>query len=1222
MPVKLQGNIPKKYKLTERYDDQASKDLLYAAIKADDGKIYFLQQPLADLYYNFSEPANENIRKQINEAISVANQINNSDDESLISDLNNNQNFKIWNKNFFGGTLIKEKREGVLSGLASGIEKGIDIFRDNTNVYDYNLLIIGDGYTNGIYGQELEKLFKEKKWTTTKIAYGGATAKKYLEGENSFNKALANTGNYSQISKQYDFAIFTIGTNDLIENPSSVVGDIKKLLVTSSGIERKYWVSPPTFNENTSKFVDANKKDKIRNPDLNTSSQNLWNAFQAVKQSIVTIDSRPFTKDNVSEKDIQFNESGSKTWAKLVYEAVINDLNENKLDPSKITDPIEKPDVLKTEEEKKTSVSSAEEAQKQKEIKIINSSKLRLNEQAALMLNSNALANLRVWTPNNQEKRENPRVEEVYKNFCTYRNGTQGSGGHIDLTKNFFKSDDIRYLLKEIPSYVISSLLPSIKLYKVFFPDKEKSGPNAVGHSWRIPFDDVPVKFGEETSEYQEGTIEEILAGTGRMHGVGIKSFRYKYVGTNPAEVNTNIEADLEIYLQDVRDIVKEIPISKNHPNFSPPLGNGDEIPKDLTFSYADLIADVGRTYREMPSARPTYNQHYYRIKAVIGYSEPSSGFLEKLVGDSKKAKSIRDALNRSKVILYLNPHNHDISFEENGSITLKIQYIAAMTSTLASMNAMEIASGVYGKLNELKQKLENTLSEERQKIDRISKNCYNKSQQELESEKNKEREALKKELDEQKDIVERSKNQIYSEIFSRLVGLQDRGRLYQAVFQKEALGVDASGNILQSNQVSFRNEDLALRKKILGYGITNFEAWDQGAFFNKPPQYDQPNVPPADGSIATNMDSDKTAEKWLQTQNDANLRVSLQPLSGVHAGNFAVKFVFLGDVIDIFCDVLKNIKNPTERPRLITTDFILKIPNQYKEDKMDYANVILNVADIPVSLEMLKFFLMERMVKPRREMYPLVSLINNIMSDVVAPAVSPTYFGRKNVFNKSIRLASLAVSIPFSGSKRNYRDQLTGRPIVEDFNGILTSKDFKNKNILESSTVQNLNSDLGNYLILYCSNQLPNIIRENNGDYEKDEKDGIYHFYIGSDKGFLKKINFSRTNTPFYKEAKNVNSQGNKSLGRLQEVYDINANMFGNNIFKPGEFIYIEPMFYTGKTAVDLQNKIGLGGYYQIIDVETKINQNIYDTSLRAVLYGRKQDNNKVVNLEEGDDC
>jgi len=79
---------------------------------------------------------------------------------------------------------------------------------------------------------------------------------------------------------------------------------------------------------------------------------------------------------------------------------------------------------------------------------------------------------------------------------------------------------------------------------------------------------------------------------------------------------------------------------------------------------------------------------------------------------------------------------------------------------------------------------------------------------------------------------------------------------------------------------------------------------------------------------------------------------------------------------------------------------------------------------------------------------------------------------------------------------------------------------------------------------------------------------------------------------------------------------------MFGNNIFKPGEFIYIEPMFYSGKTAVDLQNKIGLGGYYKIIDVETKINQNVYDTTLRAVLDGRKQADNKVVNLEEGDEC
>jgi hypothetical protein len=1046
------------------------------------------------------------------------------------------------------------------------------------------------------------------------VAYDGSTAKNYLDGETSFNKSLGNTGNFLETKKQYDFVVMSLGTNDAATNTNTAAGNIKKLFEQISAT-RKYWVGPPSFGDDAAKYLDAKKKDKQRNPDLNIAVQDLWFTFNAVKGSVITIDSRPLTKPNVTNDDIHLNEKGGKEWAKAVFDIIIKEINQSDLKPSPVTAPSEKPEALKTEEEKKASALSQEEAQKQKEIKIANSSKLRLNEQAALMLNAEALSKLKVLTAKNEE--QNSRVEEVYKNFCTYRNGTQGSGGHIDLTKNFFKSEDIRYLLKDIPSYVISSLLPSIKLYKVFFPDKEKSGPNATGHSWRIPFDDIPVEYKNQTSEYQQGTIEEILAGKGRMHGVGIKSFRYKYVGTNPAEVNTNIEADLEIYLQDVRDIVKEISVPKGHPNFVPPLENADEVPKDLTFSYADLIADVGRTYKE--NSKPVYNEHYYRIKAVIGYSEPSAGFLEKLVGDKRQADSIRNALNRSKVILYLNPYNHDISFEENGSITLKIQYVAAMTSTLASINALEAADHVYGKLNDLKEKLENTLITEKQKIDRIDKNCYKKSAQELEVEKNKEREALKKEVEEQKDIVERSKNEIYSEIFSRLVGLiENSGRLYQVIFQKEALGVDSSGELTQG---SFRNEDLAARKKILGYSITNFENWDQGAFFNQAPQYETTNIPPADGS-APNGESDKTAEKWLQTQNDASLRVKLRPLSGDHAGNFAVKFVFLGDVIDMFCNTLAQIKNPTERPRLITTDFILKIPNEYKENKMDYANVYLNVADIPISLEMLKFFLMERLVKPRRDMYPMVSLIGNIMTDVVGPAVSPTYFGKKNVFNKSIRLASLSVSIPFSGKKKNYKDQLTGDSIKENFSGILTPESFKNKKILESSTVENLNSDLGNYLLIYCSNQLPNIIKENNGDTIKDEQDGIYHFYIGSDKGFLKKINFTRTNTPFYKEAKNANSQGNKSLGRLQEVYDITANMFGNNVFKPGEFIYIEPMFYSGKTAVDLQNKIGLGGYYQIIDVETKINQNVYDTTLRAVLYGRKQDDNKVVNLEEGDEC
>ena len=141
-------------------------------------------------------------------------------------------------------------------------------------------------------------------------------------------------------------------------------------------------------------------------------------------------------------------------------------------------------------------------------------------------------------------------------------------------------------------------------------------------------------------------------------------------------------------------------------------------------------------------------------------------------------------------------------------------------------------------------------------------------------------------------------------------------------------------------------------------------------------------------------------------------------------------------------------------------------------------------------------------------------------------------------------------------------------------------------------------------YYYVYCSSQLPNYIKQNAGDIDKDFNDRILHFRIGSDSSMIKKITFSRTQNQYYKEARATQS-GNPNPTLLQEVYDASITMFGNDIFHPGEIIYIEPIFFTGNKAIEVQTKLGLGGYYVVIDSGTSVNENIYETTINAVLVG-----------------
>ncbi len=337
------------------------------------------------------------------------------------------------------------------------------------------------------------------------------------------------------------------------------------------------------------------------------------------------------------------------------------------------------------------------------EDKDIKASKLRLGEQAALMLNIQELLTKQ------PEPEKEARNVKTYQNFAIFRTTTNikdsASGGHIALTKALFRNDNIEYLSNKLPSSILSILQPSIKIYKVIFPTKESKGIQ-----WRIPFDDSNFKFESnytKTSQFVNSSLDELIAGTGRMHAVGIKSFSYKYEGTNPAEVNTNISADLSLYFQDVRDLVKEINVAENDTNFEGNAGS------KFNFSYADLVADSTRKDKD-----GNWNKDYFRIKVIAGYADLEKNYIQKMGNftDSEVEKII-EAVKTSKVIFYLTPHNHDITFDENGSITINIKYIASTASILASLDILSIGSeGVKSDLEKSKKSQEDKQAEIKKK--------------------------------------------------------------------------------------------------------------------------------------------------------------------------------------------------------------------------------------------------------------------------------------------------------------------------------------------------------------------------------------------------------------------------------------------------------------------------------------------------------------------------
>ena len=148
------------------------------------------------------------------------------------------------------------------------------------------------------------------------------------------------------------------------------------------------------------------------------------------------------------------------------------------------------------------------------------------------------------------------------------------------------------------------------------------------------------------------------------------------------------------------------------------------------------------------------------------------------------------------------------------------------------------------------------------------------------------------------------------------------------------------------------------------------------------------------------------------------------------------------------------------------------------------------------------------------------------------------------------------------------------------------------------------------NYFVLFPHYRSDN--PPGRGMRDLDENNGLYHFFIGADRGLLKKIKFSKTDIQYIRESRML-SQGTNNLLQLSAVYRCNLEMIGNTLLFPGMIFYINPFGFGGPMfgqpnegpgSVDdpnLSNIMGLGGYQMALKVNSTIDRNGFKTNVEG---------------------
>jgi len=127
-----------------------------------------------------------------------------------------------------------------------------------------------------------------------------------------------------------------------------------------------------------------------------------------------------------------------------------------------------------------------------------------------------------------------------------------------------------------------------------------------------------------------------------------------------------------------------------------------------------------------------------------------------------------------------------------------------------------------------------------------------------------------------------------------------------------------------------------------------------------------------------------------------------------------------------------------------------------------------------------------------------------------------------------------------------------------------------------------------------------------NKGQYVGDVGDhsrGIWHYQIGKDRGIVKTISLSKTDSTGLAEVR-FEQEGYDGLKQLRVLYDVTIKSYLDISAFPGNYIYVEPRgFDIGAQTpdgIDL-TQIGIGGYHMIYKTEHTISPGTAETTIHA---------------------
>ena len=734
------------------------------------------------------------------------------------------------------------------------------------------------------------------------------------------------------------------------------------------------------------------------------------------------------------------------------------------------------------------------------------------------------------------------------------------------LLRRGLNGSEVEKLLDICPD-VYGLLSPTIRLFRVDYDDKGNVKQVEVkeGRSSRKVDAEAELPIPNFLDKKDVASI--LLGNRGRQAGSGVKSFSWALDGTQPAEVDNNITATLEVYFQSADDFFnnmrqagKVAPNGFPLPNFIDLIVNSPAIRRNKAGT--DVKVPAKLLHREYDGAN-------FRIKAVVGWAPPTEQMLA-AVGYRSNANDLVTALENCTSTFYLQCVRHDLDFRQDGTVHLSVQYQAALAGILSAPSANIFAPSTASILESLGEVEEDLAREARMNLNRTE--AQNEAKQRL--------------LEERDRLANQDRLIKYKKLLAGLFS-GPRPKVYQ-------LPVDINDLLLPPwEQLSPEQKASRAKRKLK-------EIKDGDLLITTPQQLNVTLLDQTSRAIASGG-SNNVAEEFSAAEQARYKQIQARQTEFKF-----VPFMFFGDLIDNVIEQIKINNNGTPLNFdmfLADTDLIdpltaLRIKNfstiknssiddvgflqKLREtDPLSFRNEAgvrfsVNIGDIPISVDAFQVWFKNNVVKRDLDKFYLLYFIKKICADLITKAFESDCFGDNLNLNQRYDAHPLTL-----------RDIPSTR---------IRAKELGRLARIGKETAA---SKVHNAVVILPTDSRPSGLQ---GDANADLEVGIYHHHIGAACGLVKKITFSREDQEYLREA-NLQKDGSLGPEQLRELYSVTIEMVGNTLYENGQYVYVSPtLMDADRESLDY---LGLHGYYMITSVQSTVTPEGFTTTIQALHQG-----------------